>query len=448
MLLKLNRHLSIFEIYCPVQFLRISEVLQDLKIAFGSELVYAGKGVVRNVIHTSTMTVCEATLEEGWLDVDLSAITLKGSKLGEEFQQYLRQCQHPISVEFKSLMADMKDYLLDVQQWLEQIEFAIRGLPSSDRLKVEKDIAQELGVEIAPSIDALWSKFEPLAKTIEPESQPAYCSYLRRQLHPLLLCSPFAYRSFHKPLGYAGDYEAVNMIWRNPLEGSTLFAKLINLWLLQQPPAEAHRNRIRYLIQQLRQELMRIPSHGRPARVFSLGCGPAIEIQELLATEELSSNAHVTLLDFNEETLQHVSSTLAEIKNRCHRKTGIQLIKKSVQQILKESARTVQLPAEHLYDFIYCAGLFDYLSNSVCQRFVSILYEWLAPGGLLLVTNVDSSRPFHISMEYILEWRLICRNGMKVSELVPERVPQESVCVQTDLTGVNVFLQIRKPAHG
>lgn len=34
-----------------------------------------------------------------------------------------------------------------------------------------------------------------------------------------MLCSPFAYRAYHKPLGYAGDYEMVNMIARDPYEG-------------------------------------------------------------------------------------------------------------------------------------------------------------------------------------------------------------------------------------
>ena len=55
----------------------------------------------------------------------------------------------------------------------------------------------------------------------------------------LLLSSPFLYRAYQKPLGYAGDYEMVNMIARDPYEGGSLFAKVVNLWFLSQWPARA-----------------------------------------------------------------------------------------------------------------------------------------------------------------------------------------------------------------
>src|SRR5437588_3873172 len=100
---------------------------------------------------------------------------------------------------------------------------------------------------------------------------------MKRQLHPCILCSPFAYRTFYKPLGYAGDYEVVNMMARSPYEGSSLFAKIVNLWFIEQRPAEAHRNRIDSLVQKQFEETARVAGLNRTARIFSLGCGPAIE---------------------------------------------------------------------------------------------------------------------------------------------------------------------------
>ena len=56
----------------------------------------------------------------------------------------------------------------------------------------------------------------PIVNSFETDLHGPHEAYLRRHLHPLLLCSPFAYRTYQKPLGYAGDYEMVNMIVRDP----------------------------------------------------------------------------------------------------------------------------------------------------------------------------------------------------------------------------------------
>ncbi len=59
--------------------------------------------------------------------------------------------------------------------------------------------------------------------------------------------SPFGHRTYHKPIGYAGDYEMMNMIYRNQPEGRSLFEKLIHLLLVSQWPAKSVRNRIAHL---------------------------------------------------------------------------------------------------------------------------------------------------------------------------------------------------------
>ncbi len=182
-------------------------------------------------------------------------------------------------------------------------------------------------------------------------------------IHPLVLCSPFAYRTYQKPLGYAGDYEMVNMILRDPCEGSSLFAKTVNVWFLAQAPAEAHRNRITYLTDKLDKEVRRASSLNPTAKVMSMGCGPAGEIQEFILQNDLCDRTEFTLLDLNEETLQHTGETLENIKSQRNAKTPIHLIKRSVHQILKSASRGSD-KVDH-YDFIYCAGLFDYLSDRI-----------------------------------------------------------------------------------
>jgi extracellular factor (EF) 3-hydroxypalmitic acid methyl ester biosynthesis protein len=181
--------------------------------------------------------------------------------------------------------------------------------------------------------------------------------------------------------------------------------------------------------------------------VLNLGCGPAAEVEQFL-TESVADYAELTLWDFNEETLEHTASVLGEARRRNGRHTVIQIQKKSAHQVLKEGQKPV-VGTGRSYDFIYCAGLFDYLSDRTCRQLMNIFYDWLAPGGLLLATNVNDTmnarRPFRYSMEYLLDWHLIYRDGGRVAALAPERAPGDTVKISSEESGVNVFIEIRKP---
>jgi extracellular factor (EF) 3-hydroxypalmitic acid methyl ester biosynthesis protein len=321
----------------------------------------------------------------------------------------------------------------------------VRAAPSGDRLQLERQIVAELAKPVVPAMNSLFEKFEILIEQVPQDQRPAHHSYVKRQIHPLVLCSPFAYRTYHKPLGYAGDYEMVNMILRDPQEGGSVFAKVLNVWFISQPPAEAHRNRIRYLTDKLLQETARVKANGRSARVYNLGCGPAQEIQDFFINHAISDSAQFVLLDFNDETLQHAQNLIEGIKKRHQRRAPVQWVKKSVVQLLKGGkAQTSSLENKH--DFVYCAGLFDYLPDRVCKDLMNIFYGMLAPGGLLLVTNVDKSNPIRHMLDFVLEWHLIYRDGTQMLALKPDEAERENVAVCSDPTGVNVFLEIRKPA--
>ena len=252
-------------------------------------------------------------------------------------------------------------------------------------------------------------------------------AYARRQLHPLILCSPFMYRTFHKPLGYAGDYEMVNMILRDPIEGASLFAKVLNTHFVGVAPAEAHRNRVKYLNRALREETKRRARQGLITQIFNLGCGPAKEIQDFLIFDDLCERANLTLLDFNDETLAYTAKLLNEIKMKYQRQTPITMVKRSVHQILKEGPRGPETGKDTLYDIVYCAGLFDYLSDRICRRFMDIFYEMLVPGGLLVATNVETSNPARQMMEYLMDWHLIYRSPRSAPGAFSRRRPRGKI---------------------
>jgi extracellular factor (EF) 3-hydroxypalmitic acid methyl ester biosynthesis protein len=235
----------------------------------------------------------------------------------------------------------------------------------------------------------------------------------------------------------------VNMILRSPHEGSSLFAKLVNTYFLSQAPAEAHRNRIKYLTEQIVAETKRMALLGRPARIFDLGCGPAGEIQDFLIQEDISDQAEFTLLDFNEETLHYTANRLSELKKRYNRRTSLSYLPKSVSQILRDSRRAHEAFISERYDLVYCAGLFDYLSDRVCRKMMEIFYDLLAPGGLLIVTNVAAHNPVRNLMEYVGAWNLIHRDALQLASLRP--ASEGEFRVTSELTSMNIFLELRKP---
>jgi extracellular factor (EF) 3-hydroxypalmitic acid methyl ester biosynthesis protein len=104
--------------------------------------------------------------------------------------------------------------------------------------------------------------------------------------------------------------------------------------------------------------------------------------------------------------------------------------------------------AKREFDFVYCTGLFDYLPDHTCRQLMDIFYDLVMPGGLLVATNVEPSNPRRNGMAYLLDWHLIYRTAHDLCTLKPGRAPDDAVCVRSDATGVNLFLEIRKPANG
>lgn len=447
-LVRLTRYTAVFEIYSSALVLRTSEVLENFKIIVRDTTVYSGRAIVRSLVNAGPTLVCEVKLNESSFSLPSFSSSTRGRR--EDFGEFLGQWQmiYKVMPEFKVVLADMQTFLSDLRLWLDQVELQIRSAPTGDRAEMERDVVKEIGESMVSAFNNLHERLEELSTSIPEELRPAHQNLSRRQLHPLTLCSPFAYRTYTKPLGYAGDYEMVNMIARDPFEGSSLFAKVVNFWFLSQWPATAHRNRIQFLKENLDRESLRAMRLGRPLRVFSLGCGPAREVQRFLSDGTLCNQAILTLVDFNEETIQHVAGTLNQLKQQTRVQTPLQILKKSVHQVIKEGTKPVVSGVNSpQYDFVYCAGLFDYLSDRTCRQLMNILYGWLAPEALLLATNVNDTKPFRHMLEFVLDWHLIYRNKKIALGLLPEQARPDDYRIEEDDTGVNVFIEVRKPEN-
>lgn len=444
-LVRLSRLVVSFEIHNVSDTLQISEVLQNLKIVARGQTIYSGPAVITNLVDAGPRLLCQANLRDAWAGLSLATLTqtpgqLRGA-VGELLQGWERF--YRINDEFKLVVADIQSFLHELCHWSEELETGF-GDRAKTETEAERRVVTELVASITPCLNHLFEQFEICSNRIAPEQQPAHGLYAKRQLHPLLLCSPFMHRIYRKPLGYAGDYEMVSMILRDSLEGGSLFAKLLNTWFLGQSPAEAHRNRVKYLTSKLREESMRASRSNRRLRVLNLGCGPAGEVHAFMRQEELCNNATLTLLDFNDETIRDTGHALKEVARQLNRTTEINMVKRSVHQVLKDGNKGSKVSDAGAFDFIYCAGLFDYLSDRTCKQLMNIFYEQLAPSGLLVATNVDSFNPIRNIMSYIFEWKLVERSGIEFLNLRPDKAAPDDCRVIADATSCNIFLENRK----
>jgi extracellular factor (EF) 3-hydroxypalmitic acid methyl ester biosynthesis protein len=449
-LLRMTRTAVYFELHNPASMPCVSDVATNFQIIFQGQAIYSGNATISNLVSSGLTVMCEAELKEPfWADLSAIVDAYNNGRMLDEFKAFLANWQKSFKIlpEYKIIIADMHTFLTDVRLWAEKVEVGFRHLPAAKQQQIHQEILKQVQPAAVFAVSHLFQRFEEVSSQVPQDDLAAHQAFGKRLVQPILMASPFVHRTLTKPLGYAGDHEMVAMMFRDPFEGGSLFGKMVNVYALQLPPIVAHRNRIDYLELKLQSEALRMTGQPRSLRVFNMGCGPAVEVQRFLSGSELANRANFTLVDFNDETLARTSGILNELKRQHSRRTGIQTVKKSVNMLLKAATRGDGITRLDHYDFIYCAGLFDYLTDNVCEQLLKVFYGMLAPGGLLVATNVDD-HPAQHQMECFLEWHLVHRGNEEMRAIAPSAARPQDVAIKRDPTGVNLFLEVRKPEGG
>jgi extracellular factor (EF) 3-hydroxypalmitic acid methyl ester biosynthesis protein len=442
-LVRLGRFDAAFELVGGFQPLRTSQVLPSLKIKSGRSALYQGRATVNSLVDTDAGLLCGVALDEQGISLEMlpSPETLDYETFASEWLAPYR-----IAPEFKIAIADASILLSNARSWMNQIEIALRA-DEPDRMRDQgKEFLRRVAPRINTAFNAHLERFEEQCYAMPAELRGAHQNYAWQEWNSFFLCAPFGHRTYFKPLGYAGDYEMMDMIHRNAPEGETIFSQVMHLVLVSGWPAESVRNRLAHMREVLVNETARVVRAGRRARILNLGCGPAREVQEFMQQSALSDHADFTLLDFNEETTTHTEARLVELRRTLGRRTGIKMQQMSVQQILRAAVLENRGgPVHETYDLIYCAGLFDYLSDTTCRALVRLFCHWLVPGGLTVVANMNDSKPFRNFIEFLLDWHLIYRDTRAMWSFCPPEA-RERAAVIAEPTMVNLFLQVRQPA--
>jgi extracellular factor (EF) 3-hydroxypalmitic acid methyl ester biosynthesis protein len=436
-IINLQRKSLVMEVYNPYSIVQVSEVLNDLSVKMGVEHAYSGKAVVISMVNTGLTAIVSVTLIAEWRE--LSGGTLEARTVGEEARRFAQDWTERFQIrrDYQIAVNQIRAFLSDMSRWVEQADLA-DTMPKEGK-SLREDFFLELASPLMERTKLYFDEFEGEARLVDEELAPAHRAFAQAALHPLLLRSPFVFRTFTKPLGYAGDYQMVNQMLDDPRQGPSTYFQIVNAAFLQTAVARAHRNRVELLVDYLTRLANEARAARRPFRVLNVGCGPAQEIQRFMHEYDEPEWLTFELLDFSQETLDWTRDRLASIAQKTARRMTISYTHDSVHHLLKRRM-DADAPDVREFDAVYCAGLFDYLSDKVCARLNQHFASRTRVGGRLLVTNVHADNPERFSMEHVLEWYLIYRNEAQMAEIMPENCGEPRL--YTDSTGVNVFAEV------
>jgi extracellular factor (EF) 3-hydroxypalmitic acid methyl ester biosynthesis protein len=268
--------------------------------------------------------------------------------------------------------------------------------------------------------------------------------YFQKTLNEFFLASKLFNRAYTKPLGYAGDYEMMNIIYRNDFEGDDVFSQVMSKVDCEGSAALAVRNRREYLLGKILSVYNGL-EEGHTGKVVSVACGPCMELGDLLkhtAEAKRPVRLDVVAMDQDPHALAYAGQMLS---SPAVNDTGvhIELVQDNIKNLIigrkKEASRYANA------DLIYSAGLCDYLSANATSRLIGELYRYLKPGGCLVIGNFGPYNPQRFKMEYGAEWFLIHRSEEELKDLA-RGLPEDVVLrMEKEPEGVNLFLNIIKP---
>lgn len=432
-----------FEVLGLDSVLQISEILRDVEIEIEGKLAYRGELSVSGLVPLGVMVVCEARLSGPWL-LDSFGSEEFLENIAKDLEEHTVQWAESQEIRplFRSVVADLETYLSGLESWCDRVECGALS-NREDSSERERRILAELGPIVSLEIKSHFADYERVVSKLDAENRHIHRNHLMKAAHRFILQSPFSYRCFTKPLGYAGDYGMVNLMLGSPYQGATLFGKLLNYAFMQTGPVVAHRNRIDYLVGTLGDVAKKRADRGLRTRILNLGCGPAEEVQRFIESNSVSEFCDFELLDFNPETLRYTAEQLDLAKQKGEREVNTKLIEESVQNFLKQASRGESYPKES-YDLVYCAGLFDYLQQRFCAKLTAVMFDLVKNGGKAVVTNVSRDNTIPAVMSDFLEWTLIERTQEEMMDLVPKNHLSVLKELKSDSTHINLFLELTK----
>ncbi|MGC4406733.1 class I SAM-dependent methyltransferase [Rhizobium rosettiformans] len=220
------------------------------------------------------------------------------------------------------------------------------------------------------------------------------------QEHPVaryFLEDPFTRWSFEKPRGYSGDAQLLDFIYGHPsvadrIAGASPLGKALYNYTKDASSSVAVRER-RDLLTQHVDEIA--SSRGSGAEILTIAAGHLREACRSVALKEGRLKRWVAL----DQDPMSIGSISRDFGNTC-----IEAVDGSVRGILggRHDLGT--------FDFVYAAGLYDYLNDKVSIKLTQRCLSMLKPNGVFLFANFATDIMVDGYMETFMNWALLLRS--------------------------------------
>lgn len=250
--------------------------------------------------------------------------------------------------------------------------------------------------------------------------------------HPVAgaaLLDPFVRRAHLKPRGYAGDAVLLDFIYQHASvqherEHAPAMVRAAMQFTTNSDAPRAVRNRAALLADEIDATAERV---ARP-EIMSLACG---HLREAPLSRAVRGKALGRFLAVDQDV---ESLAVVRQETACF---GVEAVEGSVKTVIARGESLGQ------FDFVYAAGLYDYLNDKVAARLLQALFARVKPGGKVWVANFMPDIEDRGYMEAFMDWWLIYRDEVQMRQLGDALPAEEVASMRTFIEHENniVFLE-------
>jgi len=320
-----------------------------------------------------------------------------------------------------------------VNEKVELFKAQMYEIASAVQAESSLDMDEGLYLRLKETVDIFDSYLEDLAVYLEsrPELSAHIWGYIFKEIFPYFMRSRFAERAYFKPKGYAGDFLMMEAIYRNIPDGDGLFGLMVDRYCLDCPPPRAVRGRRRLLSRLIEKHVRNLMPVRDSIGIMNLACGSNRELFDFIARFPHSHMLDCLCIDADPEALEYTSKYVDVFEHDA----GITLMQENV---IKWSLGRVRHNFEPR-DIIYSAGLTDYLDERLFTALVKRAWDYLKPGGVLILSNFSKANPNKAWMDHIFQWKLIHRDEQDLKSIFGRTPFGSNVEVLSEQEGVNLF---------
>ncbi|AWZ00188.1 hypothetical protein RHODOSMS8_00634 [Rhodobiaceae bacterium] len=412
-----------------------------VRLCIADDTLYEGSGRIRRIEPSGVRTTVAVELTTGYIDIP-SVVT--------DHDQFLlsRALSDPqfgtasnILPEYQELAAEIIYLFRSYRDLLSRFEDRLGDVSEEDRAKQLHEALVACEDKMVPQWKELWYRGNDITFPMlnDPIALAEHKRYTEQVLTPDFMPGPVMRRCYEKPLGYPGDYQIMNYVYRWEKVGDTPYEKLLHRIGIE--TGECVGTRLR-MTQKFIGEKVRETAGSDVMNITNLGCGSAYEVAEFLKTDTLARPVNFTLIDQDHDALSYAYEHAHPQVVRHGGKARIQCLQASFAQLLKAGPLFNSLPPQEL---IYSLGLYDYLSARRAKALTHDLYDQLAPGGYMVLANVKTGRETCMwPLEFITDWSLVYRTADEMWDMV-DGLDCERISLEEDKTKCVYVMTVRKP---